>query len=178
MAIDWNGVFALGQSPLELIVRGTLVYWFLFAVFRTILQRDVGAVGIADVLLLVIVADAAQNAMAAEYRSVTDGLILISTILGWNLIFDWLAYRFPLLRRLLQPQEICLIRNGKIIHRNLRREFITIEELQAKLREHGVTDFAEVREAYMESDGAVSVIKRQGAGSGEDDGDASPKRPV
>lgn len=176
MAIDWNQVFALGVSPLELVVRGTLIYWFLFVVFRTVLQRDVGAVGIADVLLLVIVADAAQNAMAAEYRSVTDGLILISTILGWNLLFDWLAYRFPRLRRLLQPREIRLIRDGQVLHRNLRREFITLEELQAKLREQGVTDPAEVEVAYMESDGAVSVIKRKDTST--ESVDTSPKRPI
>ncbi|MGE5492154.1 MAG: DUF421 domain-containing protein [Actinomycetota bacterium] len=180
MAVDWHGMFALGEAPLELVIRGSVVYWFLFLVFRTVLQRDVGAVGIADVLLLVIVADAAQNAMAAEYRSVTDGLILISTILGWNLLFDWAAWRFPRLRRLLQPREICLIRDGKMLVRNLRREFITEEELWAKLREHGITDLAEVQAAYMESDGAVSVIKRKEtpAGQDDDDGDASPNRPI
>ncbi|MBS1189731.1 MAG: hypothetical protein H6R10_1523 [Rhodocyclaceae bacterium] len=177
MAIDWHHMFALGESPLGLVIRGTLVYWFLFAVFRTVLQRDVGAVGIADVLLLVIVADAAQNAMADEYRSVTDGLILISTILGWNYLFDYLAYRFPRLRRLLEPREICLIRDGKVLHRNLRREFITIEELHSKLREHGVTDIAEVKAAYMESDGGVSVITRQEKASPDNSEDASPKRP-
>jgi uncharacterized membrane protein YcaP (DUF421 family) len=160
MAVDWNEVFALSKSPVELFVRGTVVYWFLFAVFRTVLKRDVGSVGIADVLLLVIVADAAQDAMAGQYRSVTDGLVLVSTIIGWNVLFDYLAFRFPRLRRLLQPRELCLVRDGQVNHRNLRREFITIEELQAKLREQGVSDFAEVREAYIESDGAVSVIKR------------------
>lgn len=179
MAVDWNGMFALGEAPLELIIRGTVVYWFLFLVFRTVLQRDVGAVGIADILLLVIVADAAQNAMADEYRSVSDGLILISTILGWNLLFDWAAYRFPRLRHLLQPREIRLIRNGKVLHRNLRREFITMEELESKLREHGITDLAEVEAAYMESDGAVSVIRRKEPSPGEgDDEDSSPNRPI
>lgn len=84
-------LFALTVSPVELFIRGSIIYLFLFAVFRTILQRDTGTVSIADVLLLVLVADAAQNAMAAECRSVSDGLILISTILGWNLLFDYLA---------------------------------------------------------------------------------------
>lgn len=135
--MDWNLVFALSKPPLELIVRGTLTYWFLFAIFRTILKRDVGAVGVADVLLLVIVADAAQNALADDYRSVTDGMILISTIVGWNVLFDWLAYRYPRLRRLLQPRELCLVKDGRILHHNLRKEFMSVDELEAKLREQG-----------------------------------------
>jgi len=58
------GLFAFDVSPLELVLRGTLVYWLLFLIFRFIMRRDVGAVGIADILLLVIIADASQNAMA------------------------------------------------------------------------------------------------------------------
>ncbi len=64
MSPDWPSLFVLSVSPVELFVRGSIVYLFLFAVFRTILQRDIRTVGIADVLL-VLVADAAQNAMAA-----------------------------------------------------------------------------------------------------------------
>lgn len=175
MAVNWNTLFVFTVSPFELIVRGTIVYLFLFIMFRSVLQRDIGAVGIADVLVIVLVADAAQNAMSAEYRSVSDGLVLISTILGWNLLLDYLAYRFPRLRRLLQAPAICLVRDGCIQYRNLRREFLSVDELQAQLREHGIVDVAEVRMACMESDGTVSVIKRQPEKSGEDE--ASRKTP-
>ncbi|WP_265942526.1 DUF421 domain-containing protein [Dechloromonas sp. A34] len=91
----------------------------------------------------------------------SDGIILISTIIGWNLLFDFLAYRSPRLRRLLQPPEICLVRDGRIIHRNLRREYLSEDDLYAQLREHGIADLSEVRTAYMESDGKISVIPRQ-----------------
>jgi len=178
MTPDWSSLFVLTVSPVELFVRGSIVYLFLFLVFRTILQRDIGTVGIADILVLVLVADAAQNAMAAEYRSVSDGLILISTILGWNLLFDFLAYRSPRLRRLLQPPEICLVRDGRIIHRNLRREFLTEDDLHAKLREHGINDLAEVRLAYMESDGTISVIPRQAGQLTSDTAAADRKGPL
>lgn len=178
MTPDWHELFALTVSPVELFIRGSIIYLFLFAVFRTILQRDIGTVGIADVLLLVLVADAAQNAMAAEYRSVTDGLILISTILGWNLLFDYLAYRSPRWRRLLQAPEICLVHNGRIIHRNLRREFLSEDDLHAKLREHGIAELSEVRAAYMESDGTVSVIRRQPGQNDDDSAAPAPKGPV
>ena len=78
--MNFSDLFAFHVSPIELVVRGTLIYWFLFLIFRFVMRRDIGGVGIADVLLLVIIADAAQNAMAGEYRTITEGCILISTI--------------------------------------------------------------------------------------------------
>ena len=158
MTLDWQALFSFGVAPLELVVRGTAIYWFLFAIFRVVLRRDVGAIGVADVLLLVLVADAAQNAMAGEYRTITDGIVLVSTIIGWNVAIDWLAFRFPQARRLLEPAALPLVRNGVVLHRNLRREYITLDELRAKLREHGVADLAEVKAARLESDGEISVL--------------------
>ena len=84
MDVDWHALFAFSVPPLELIVRGSAIYWFLFLLFRLVLRRDIGAIGVADVLLLVLVADAAQNAMAGEYRSISDGILLVSTIIGWQ----------------------------------------------------------------------------------------------
>ena len=69
MEVDWQSLFTLSMSPLELIVRGSAVYWFLFLIFRFLLKRDVGAVGIADVLLLVLVADAAVTTRTRQKRS-------------------------------------------------------------------------------------------------------------
>ncbi|ANQ84998.1 hypothetical protein dqs_1960 [Azoarcus olearius] len=161
MSIDWHEMFAFSLNPLELMIRGTAIYWFLLFVFRTFLQRDMGAVGVADVLVLVLVADAAQNAMAGEYRSIGDGIVLVSTILGWNVLFDYLAFRSPRLRKLLQPPVLRLVHEGRLLPRNLRREYLTVDELMAKLREHGITDLADVHAAFMESDGNITVIKKE-----------------
>jgi uncharacterized membrane protein YcaP (DUF421 family) len=162
MSLDLESIFALSVSPWEMIIRGSVMYWFLFVLFRVVIRRRVGAVGIGDILLLVIIADAAQNAMSGEYRSSTDGMILVATIVGWNVFTDWLTYRFRPLERLLEPPPLPLVRDGRILHRNLRMEFVSEAELRAKLREHGISDPAEVKAAYMESDGAVSVIRRPG----------------
>ena len=160
MSVDWGQVFGVSVSPLELIVRGTAMYFFLFFLFRVVVRRRVGSVGMADILVLVIIADAAQNAMSGEYKSFTEGAILVGTIVGWNMAIDWLNFRVPALRDWLEPPPLPLIRGGRLLHRNLRHEFLTEEELQSKLREKGVKDYSEVAEAHMESDGDVSVIKR------------------
>ena len=161
--IDWQELFGLSVSPWELIIRGTAVYWFLVIVFRLVLRRDTGSVGIADILLLVIIADASQNAMAGEYRTISDGLILVSTIIGWNVAIDWVSFRFPRLRRLFEPKKLELIRDGRILRRNMRKELIAEEELMGKLRQHGVEDAKDVKAAYMEPDGEISVIKKRGS---------------
>ena len=149
------------MSPWELMFRGTVIYWFLFLAFRILIRRDMGSIAISDMLLVMLIADAAQNAMANEYRSVVDGLVLISTILGWNVLVDWAAYSSPRLRRLLVPRTVTLVRNGTVLQRNLRKEFLTMDELEQKLRENGVTQLSEVKAAYMESDGAVTVLKQR-----------------
>jgi uncharacterized membrane protein YcaP (DUF421 family) len=161
MSVEWSELFSLSVSPLETIVRGTAMYWFLFLLFRVVIRRRVGAVGISDILLLVIIADASQNAMSGDYKSITDGFILVATIVAWNTLVDWLTYMSPELQKVLEPPPLVLIDRGKLLRRHLRMEFVNEDELRAKLREHGVTDYAEVERATMESDGEVSVIKRK-----------------
>ena len=158
--MDWGEIFGVSVSPWELIIRGTAMYLFLFVVFRVVIRRRIGAVGMADHQILVIIADAAQNGMSGEYRSVTEGAILVGTIIAWNVLIDWLNYRVPALQRWLEAPPLLLVRDGQLIHRNLRHEFVTEDELKSKLREKGVKDVGEVAEAHMESDGTVSVIKR------------------
>lgn len=160
MSVDWSEIFGISTSPLELIVRGTAMYLFLFALFRVVIRRRVGSVGMADILVLVIIADAAQNGMSGEYRSVTEGAILVSTIIAWNVLADWLTYKSSFLQKLLEPPPLLLIDQGRVLWRNLRHEFISEEELRAKLREHGVTDYRQVAKAFLESEGEVSVIKK------------------
>lgn len=156
--IDLKELFEFSLSPVEIFVRGSLIYWFLWCIFRFIIRRDTGAIGIADTLVIVLVADASQNAMAGEYRTVSDGFVLIGTIVFWNFLLDFLSYRFPALQRLIQPQTLCLVREGRIIRRNMAQELMTEEDLMSKLRDKGVERLSEVKRAYMESDGTITVI--------------------
>jgi uncharacterized membrane protein YcaP (DUF421 family) len=157
--IDWQTVFMPSLHIGEIILRGTVVYLFLFVLLR-LLRRGAGTIGISDLLVVVLIADAAQNAMASEYKSITEGLILVTTIVFWDYFLDWLGYRFPPVRRLLRPAPLLLIKDGHIQRRNLRREMITEEELVEQLREHGVESVEEVKESHIEGDGHISVITK------------------
>jgi len=157
-SIDWQALFVPSLHIGEVVLRGTLVYLFLFFLFR-ILRREAGQLGISDILVVVLVADAAGNAMASEYRSFTEGAILVTTIALWDYLVDWLSYRVPALRRLLRPAPLLLIRDGRLQTRNMRREKIQEEELLAQLREKGVDSVEDVKECYLEGNGRVSVIQ-------------------
>lgn len=157
----WADLFGVHTPPLEIIVRGSVVYLVLYVMLRAILKREAGTTGMTDLLVIVLVADAAQNAMAGEYVSITEGLILVGTIVGWAFLLDFLAYRFAPLRRLIEPRPLLLIKDGVVLRRNLRRLFITDNELLAQMRERGIEDVAHVRRAYMEPDGQFSFITRE-----------------
>jgi uncharacterized membrane protein YcaP (DUF421 family) len=141
------------------------VYWALFVMFRFVLRRDTGSIGLADILVVVLVADAAQNAMGGEYKTITEGLILVMTLGAWNLWIDWMSFRYPRFERFAQPRVVTIIRNGRVLRANMRREMISEEELQSQLRLQGIDNVAEVKYAALEPDGVVSVVKRDRADS-------------
>lgn len=155
-------LFQTGLHPLELIVRGSAMYWFLFLLFRFVLRRDASSMGLADILLLVLIADASQNAMAGSYTTVTDGFVLVGTIAGWSWLADWAAFRFDIVRRFVEAPPLVLVRHGRVLHRNLRREHVSMPELMAALREQGVESLSDVKVARMEPNGNISVIRVSG----------------
>jgi uncharacterized membrane protein YcaP (DUF421 family) len=156
--VDWGRAF-LPQTPvLELIVRGSVIYLALFTLLRVILKRQSGTLGLTDLLVIVLIADAAQNAMANEYRSITEGLILVATIIGWSYALDWLGYWCPRVQRFIHPPALPLVQAGRLLRHNMRRELVTEEELMSQLREQGIHELTEVKLAYMEGDGRISVI--------------------
>jgi uncharacterized membrane protein YcaP (DUF421 family) len=169
---DLAELFAREYPVWHMVLRGTLVYWFLLLVFRFVLRRDLGSMGVADLLFVVLVADASSNAMQGEYKSINDGLVLLSTLIAWNFGLDWLSYRSPMVERFLEPVPEVLVRHGRVNRRAMKREMITREELDGKLREQGVEDIAEVRIARLESDGTLSVFKVRGGGEPPPTGDS------
>ena len=158
-AINWYDLFTPTHA-LEIILRGSVTYLSIFLLMRFGLKRESGSIGTADLLMVVMIADAAQNAMAGEYKSITDGLILVGTILFWNHSLDWLSFHSTVMRRILQPKPLLLIKNGQMQRQNMRKELITTEDLMAELRENGVEEVSQVKEARIEEDGHISVIKK------------------
>lgn len=154
---NWQRVFVPTDPVPEIIVRGTIMYlatFFLLRVFR----RQTGSLGPADLLVLLFIADAAQNGMADQYNSVTEGLILIGTIVFWEYTIDRLEFRFPWFRALCERPPLPLVEDGRVQKQHLRREMMTMDDLMSHLRQKGVDDVAKVRVSFLEGDGHISVL--------------------
>ncbi|CAB3799631.1 DUF421 domain-containing protein [Pararobbsia alpina] len=160
-SLYWQELFSFGISPLEIILRGTFMYWLLFLLFRFVARRDIGSVGIADLLIIVIVADAAQNGMAGDGDSLADAGLLVATLIAWNRLIDAAAFHWPAFNRFANAKKVLLVSHGRKVHDSMRREAITDEELEAKLRENGASSLEEVERMYLESDGQISVVKKK-----------------
>ncbi|MGB3650624.1 MAG: YetF domain-containing protein [Rivularia sp. (in: cyanobacteria)] len=156
--IDWQTIFIPSTSVAELFIRGSLVYLALFAVLRILPSRQIGTLGINDVLVVVLFAEAAQNAMASDYTSITEGIILVGTIIFWSYFINWLGYKIPAVGSFVSPPPLILVKNGRLINQNMEQELLTEEELMSQLRQQGVESLEKVKKAYMEADGRISII--------------------
>ena len=157
--LNWHEIFSLDVPVLEIFIRGSVMYLALFVLLRLFHGRQVGDIGISDMLVIVLIADAAQNGMAGNYKSVPDGILLVMTIIFWNFTLDWLSYRYRWVEKFTCPDPLPLIKNGRILKKNMREEMITLNELLSQLRQEGIEHASEVKRAYLEGDGKISVIK-------------------
>jgi uncharacterized membrane protein YcaP (DUF421 family) len=162
---DWRAIFEPSASLLELFVRGTVTFLALMVLLRVVGQRESGGLGLTDLLVVVLVADAASAGLTGGVDSIPDGLLLVVTILFWSVALDAVAYRWPRVAAVIKARPRPLIKDGRLDRRVMRREFMTREEVLSQLRLHGIEDPAEVRRAYLEPNGMISVIRRGGAGA-------------
>jgi uncharacterized membrane protein YcaP (DUF421 family) len=158
-ALDWQSIFVPGLGIGEVVVRGSIMYLALFVILRFIARRQAGQFGPADLLVIVLIADAAQNALGKDYTSVTEGIVLVLTIVGWEYLIDWIAWRFPVTRPWLTAQPLTLVENGKVLADNMQAEMLTKDELMSQLRQQGVEDTGAVQIARLEGNGRLSVFK-------------------
>ena len=165
IGFDWQKAFTPDVSILETVIRGSIVYLSLIVVLRVVLSRKAGNIAMTDLLVIVLIADATQNAMASQYNSVTNGLVLGATIIGWAWVLDFIGYHVPPFGRLVYPPKKTLVRDGRVVRPALRDELITDEELWTQLRSHDVEDLSQVKAAYLEGNGEITVLKVKGAAS-------------
>jgi uncharacterized membrane protein YcaP (DUF421 family) len=149
----------------ETFVRGLVVYLVVFVLIRYVLRGKTTA-SMADLMVLVLIADAASNAMSADYKSLTSGLVLVGTIVGASFTLDWVGLRVPVVRRFVHPDPRPLVVDGHPNEKELRRELISMPELESQVRLQGVADISQVKTAYLEGTGEVSVIQTSEDSSG------------
>jgi uncharacterized membrane protein YcaP (DUF421 family) len=179
LRIDWQSMFVPQESLLEIFIRGSIMYLVMFVLLR-IFRRQAGSIGIADLLVIVVIADAAQNGMAGDSKSVTEAVLLVSTIVFWDFVLDYLGFKSKFIARILDPEKLKVIEDGRFLRDNMAKEMITVDELMSQLRQNGIEDVGEVKTACLESDGHFSFIKKDRKETDDDQqtGNRKNKTPV
>jgi uncharacterized membrane protein YcaP (DUF421 family) len=143
-------------------LRTAAVYLVVLVGLRLSGKREIGQMTVFDLVVLLLIANAVQNAMVGADTSLAGGIIAAVVLLLLNVIVARLDLRWPKLRRLVEGSPTLLVLHGEMIANNLRREELDEETLKAALREHGVTDLAQVEMAVLEIDGSISVVPTGG----------------
>lgn len=154
----------LGSSLPEVVIRTAIVYLFLLAIFRITGKREVGQMSVLELVVVLIISDAVQNAMVGENTSIWGGLIAVLTLFALDFTIKAWTDRSRRFRDFVEGEPRLLIRDGVVLDRALREEGVEHRELEAALRAHGVLRPDEVRMAVLETDGTISVIPRDRTG--------------
>jgi uncharacterized membrane protein YcaP (DUF421 family) len=158
-----HDIFHLGTPWWALIARSAVIYLVMILGLRLFGKREVGQFTIFDLVLVLLIANAVQPAMTGPDSSLTGGLIIILTLLLFNLAVGQLRERSALFRRLVQPQPTVICQDGRWLTSALHHEGVDIEDVEAAVREHGIENVTDVKLAVLETDGSISIVPKDSA---------------
>lgn len=141
-----------------ILLRTSVIYFVVLVGLRLAGKREIGQMTIFDLVVLLLLANAVQNAMVGGDASLVGGLAAAGTLLLLNGLVARATLRWPRLRRTLVGMPTLLVLRGEVLHEHLRREGIGLDELEAALREHGIANAQDVDMAVLEVDGSISVV--------------------
>jgi uncharacterized membrane protein YcaP (DUF421 family) len=147
----------------DIVFRGVFIFFVLYLLMRVIGRRELSSLEPFDLILLVVLGDAVQQGLTQDDYSLTGALLAIGTIAMLQLGVSYANFRFPRLRPLLDGEPIVVVRDGKPIERNLRRERVTLDDLTSAMRQQNIAHIDEVQWAVMETSGGISFIKKSGS---------------
>lgn len=151
-------MFGLEIPAWTIIARTVVIYLVLLVGLRLVGKREIGQMTIFDLVVLLLLANAVQNAMVGPDTSVLGGLIAALTLLGVDVVVARTSLRWPRLRRIIVGSPTVLVLNGEVIEDHLHHEGLDRVTLEAALREHGVASLGDVQMAVLEVDGTISVV--------------------
>lgn len=146
-------------APLaDVALRSGVIYIFLVLAFRLFGKRELSQLSIGDLVLIVLISNAVQNAMVGENTSLMGGITAALVLFLLNSILAFFIYKFKSFRKVMQTEPLQLVYNGKINTKNLENVLMSEDELMEAIREHGLSDISAVSLAMLETDGNISVI--------------------
>lgn len=143
---------------LSIVFSSLVVYLFIVVAIRLAGKTEIAQLSVADLVFVMLLSNAVQNAMVGPDTSLAGGLAAAATLFLVNAAFKEGLYRLPWFGRVMQGESMMLIYQGKVNARNMRRARLTQSELMEALREHGVAEISDVNLAVLEVDGNISVL--------------------
>jgi len=148
----------IGNEYLPIILSSVTVYVFILLAIRLFGKKELAQLSVIDLVFILLISNAVQNAMVGSNTSLAGGLVAASALFITNYALKFAIYRFPGFGRLLQGEPLLLIYKGKLNHQNLSKAKITVNEIKETVREHGVASIEEVDLAVLEIDGNISIL--------------------
>jgi uncharacterized membrane protein YcaP (DUF421 family) len=145
---------------MDLVIRATVVFFFIFLVTRIAGRRELSTLEPFDLILLVVLGDLVQQGITQSDESVTGTLIVISTVTLLSIAVSWISFRSSKVRLATEGEPIILVQDGQIIERNLRRERLSHGDVEEEARKQQITSLEDVRWAILEKDGTIGFIPK------------------
>lgn len=145
----------------HIIISTVAVYLFIVVAIRLFGKKELSQLSVVDLVFILLISNAVQNAMVGSNSTLTGGLIAAGSLFITNYIFKLLLYRFPRFDRFIQGETLLLIYKGKLNRGNIVKAKLTINEIMEAVREHGVSQIEDVDLAVLEVDGNISVLSKE-----------------
>jgi len=155
-------IFDMTTPWYEILLRTFVVYLTVLVLLRLAGKRELGQMTPFDLVVILVIANAVQNAMTGGDNSLIGGILAASTLTIVNIAVGRWGSRVPFFRRLVASEPTLLLRDGKPLQEALDHERIDIEELEMAARQHGIADLKDVTAAVLEEDGSISIIPKAG----------------
>ncbi len=160
MAHVFDGMFDLAMPWWAFVLRACIVYFILLALIRASGKRTMGQFTPFDMLLVVLLGNAVQNALLGQDTSVGGGLLLATTLLALNWLVGLVSARSARMEALVEGAPVLLARDGEVYKDVLRRELISRADFDKAMRESGVEDIEDIRMAVLETNGHITLVTR------------------
>ncbi len=148
------------HAYLDILLRSSVVYLFMLFAFKVFGKRELSQLSISDLVLVLLISNAVQNAMVGSNSSLSGGLLAAAVLFSINYVVSYFKFKYKKVNNLLTSEPVLLVFEGKVKQKSLDDNFMTTEELMAAIREHGVEKLEQVHSAVLESDGNISVISK------------------
>jgi uncharacterized membrane protein YcaP (DUF421 family) len=145
---------------MDIVIRAAVIFTFLYVLMRMLGRRELSSMEPFDIILLVVIGDLVQQGVTQSDYSVTGALLAVSTIALLTVLVSWASFRFGRLRPILAGEPIVLVEDGKAIERNLKRQRLTVEEVESEARLEQITSLEDVRWAILETNGEISFVEK------------------